>query len=105
MLEERIEQLSVSRERCRKLSHISKIAVAVGAVWIVITLFGLVSFSPEFTFGALAAIIAGLVLLGSNKTTWDQTEQALREAEAKRNALIGRLSLRLVDDPASSPFE
>ncbi|MDI3470455.1 MAG: hypothetical protein OJF62_002518 [Pseudolabrys sp.] len=88
----------MSRERCRKISLASKIAIAAGAAWIALTLLGIVAYNPAPAFGGLAAVIGGIVLLGSNKTTWDQIEIALRDAEAKRNALIGSLPLRLVID-------
>jgi hypothetical protein len=60
----------------------------------------LVSYTPETTFTALAAIIIGVVLLGSNRTTWRETESALRASEAMRADMIGRLQLRTVDDGA-----
>ena len=56
----------------------------------------LVSYTPETTIAALAAMIIGVVLLGSNATTWTQTETALRASEAMRADLIGRLELRVV---------
>lgn len=77
----------------------SKLAIAIGAVWLAATMAGAVNFNPAIAFGALAAVIGGVVLLGSNKTTWEQVELALRDAERQRNALIGRLPLRLVDTP------
>jgi hypothetical protein len=65
-------------------------------VWLAATVAGAVGFSPALAFGALAAVIGGVVLLGSNKTTWEQIEMDLRDAETRRSALIGRLPLRLV---------
>ena len=47
---------------------------------------------------ALAAVIGGVVLLGSNSTTWEQNEAA-RAASAKLRAeLIEGLQLRLVEE-------
>jgi outer membrane murein-binding lipoprotein Lpp len=97
-LEARIDALADARERCRKISTAAKLAVTAGTAWIVLTLVTLLPFTPGAFFGALAAAIGGTVLLGSNKTTWDETETALREAEAARAALIGRMELRLVGD-------
>jgi hypothetical protein len=96
-LEARIEALAEARERCRKISLAAKIAISAGAVWALLTLTTLVPFYPSMFFGALAAMIGGVVLLGSNKTTWEQTEGALREAERTRSMLIGRIELRVVE--------
>jgi hypothetical protein len=38
------------------------------------------------------------VLLGSNSTTWTQTEARLRASEAMRAEMISRLELRVVDE-------
>ena len=50
--------------------------------------------------GALAATLGGIVLLGSNATTWTQSEAALHQSEALRAELIGRLEMRVVDEGA-----
>jgi hypothetical protein len=96
-VETRIEQLALSIERCRKLSLAAKIAIAAGAAWIVLTLLWIVPFVPAMVFAALATIIGGVVLLGSNATTWTQTEAALRASETLRAEMIERLALRPVD--------
>ena len=97
-LEERIEALAVSIERCRKVSLAAKIAILAGAAWLALTLLGLVTFTPALFFGSIAATIGGVVLLGSNATTWNETAAALRQAEAARMALIGSIDLTVVDD-------
>jgi|SRR6185312_17512117 len=95
-IEARIEDLTASIERCRKISLAAKIAFAGGAAWTVLTLLGLVTFEPSYFVAALAAAIGGAVLLGSNRTTWDETEAALRASEALRGDMIGRLDLHVV---------
>jgi hypothetical protein len=97
-LEERIEALASSIERCRKVSLAAKIAILVGGAWLAMTLLALVTFTPSLFFGAIAAAIGGVVLLGSNATTWNETAGALRQAEAARMALIGSIDLTVVDD-------
>jgi hypothetical protein len=96
-VEARIEELGEALERCRKLALAAKIAIGAGGVWIVVTLLGLMPFYPSVTFAALAAVIGGIVLAGSNSTTWAQTEAELRKSEALRAELIGRLEMRVVD--------
>ncbi|HWE78895.1 MAG TPA: hypothetical protein VG270_10280 [Pseudolabrys sp.] len=97
-LEERIEALAVSIERCRKVSLAARIAILVGGAWLAMTLLALVTFTPSLFFGAIAAAIGGVVLLGSNATTWNETAAALRQAEAARMTLIGSIDLTVVDD-------
>jgi hypothetical protein len=97
-LEDRIEGLRAGIERCRKIALAAKLAAAAGLVWIVLTLPGIVSFAPAPFFGAIAAVLGGAVLLGSNKTTWEQTEAALQDAERVRAQLIGSIALRVVGD-------
>jgi hypothetical protein len=97
-LEARIEELVEAIERCRKFSLTAKLIIAAGAIWIALSMLALVSYTPETTIAALAAMIIGVVLLGSNATTWTQTETALKASEAMRADLIGQLELRVVDE-------
>ena len=97
-LEARSEALTESIERCRKISLAAKLTIAAGAIWIVLVLLGVIAFSPDTVIAALAAVIGGTVLLGSNSTTWTQTDAALHEAEAMRADLIGRMDMRVVGE-------
>jgi uncharacterized membrane protein YqjE len=97
-LEARIEALGESITRCVKIALAAKLAIAAGAIWIVLVLLAVVLFSPETFVGAMAAVIIGVVLLGSNATTWTQAEADLRSAEAMRADLIGRIDMRIVGE-------
>jgi hypothetical protein len=97
-LEEHIEALNDAVARCRKVSLASKIAIAAGAAWLVLTLIGVVPFVPALFFASLAALIGGIVLLGSNATTWTQTEAALAASEAMRRDLIDRMDMQVVEE-------
>lgn len=97
-LEERIEELRVSLERCRKISTAAKIAIAGGLIWIGLALIGIVPSTAVPFFTAFATALGGTVLLGSNKTTWEQTEAALQETEQMRSQLIGSIPLHVVGD-------
>lgn len=99
-IEERIETLHEAIDRCRKISLAAKIAIAGGAAWLLLTVAWVVPFIPTLLFAALAAAIGGIVLLGSNSTTWTQTESALAASEALRHDLIAQLELRVVDGNA-----
>jgi len=97
-LEVRIGALSEAIERCRKISLAAKLLATAGAGWTGLTLVTILPFVPSTFLAAVAAALGGAVLMGSNKTTWEQTEAALREAEAQRAELIGRIELRVVGD-------
>jgi hypothetical protein len=97
-IEERIEALHEAIARCRKIALAAKIAIVAGAAWLALTIVGLVPFVPTLLFGSLAALIGGVVLAGSNSTTWKQTEAALAASEAMRRDLIEQLELRVIDD-------
>ena len=97
LLEARIAELGEAIERCRKLALAAKIAIGAGGAWIVLTLLGLLPFYPSLMLAALAGVIGGIVLAGSNSTTWTQTETDLHKSEALRAELIGRLEMRVVN--------
>ena len=97
-LEARTEALTASIERCRKIALAAKIAVAAGAVWFGLFLLRIVAFDPTAFVAALTAALGGVVLLGSNKTTWDRTAADLHAAEAERAQLIGSIELRVVGE-------
>lgn len=97
-LEERIEALRQSIERCRKLSVAAKIAVAAGGALLVLSFLPWLSLGASGFFGGIAAMLGGAVLAGSNATTWTQTEAALAETERLRAQFIGSIGLRLVGD-------
>lgn len=97
-LEERIEGLRDAIERCRKISLGAKIAIAGGAAWFALMLVRILPLDTTAFFAAVTAMLGGVVLLGSNATTWTQTEGALHKAEAMRAELIGSIALRVVSD-------
>jgi hypothetical protein len=97
-LEARIELLSESIERCRKISVGSRIAVAVGGAWFLAVLIWILPFDATAFVAALTAVLGGVVLLGSNSTTWAQKETEIHTAEAARTQLISGIALRVVGE-------
>jgi hypothetical protein len=48
--------------------------------------------------GAIAVVIGGTVVFGSNASTSKQTAVAIKTAEALRAELIGKINLRVVTE-------
>jgi uncharacterized membrane protein len=97
-LEGQIEKLTDQISWCAKISIAARIAVGFGALWFVLALIGILTLNVTAFVGTVAAVLGGVVLLGSNATTWDETVIALRDAEAARAVLIGQMRLRVVGD-------
>jgi hypothetical protein len=97
-LEAQIDKLSELLERCRKIRLFSRIAIAGGAACLAAATLGLVDLGPIGIMAAVSAVIGGIVGFGSNTTTTKETTAAIRDAEARRAALISRLNLRTVGD-------
>ena len=94
-IEARLEQLAEVAERCRKIILASKIAIAAGVALPLLMMLGL--FEPnQLAIGAIAAVLGGIVSLGSNFSTLRQTNAAIGDAEKQRSDLIGRIHLRVV---------
>ena len=95
-LEAEIETLTASLERCRKIAILAKLVLAAAALWLGSGLFGFVRLDAVTLLGPIAAMIGGIVLLGSNDSTRQQMEGRIAAAEAERAALIGSIGLRVV---------
>jgi hypothetical protein len=97
-LEAQIEALAETVESCRKIMLLAKVAIAGGALLILAMIVGMVRPELASLCGATAALLGGIVLLGSNRSTSDQALAKMKKAEAIRAGLIDRLELRTVDD-------
>jgi len=98
LLEERLERLAEVSERCRKIILVSKATIAGGGVLLLVMVLGLFGSSQVAALGSIAAVLGGIVSLGSNVSTLRQTNDAISAAEALRSDLIGRIDLRVVRD-------
>jgi hypothetical protein len=97
-LEARLEELADAMARCRKIKLISQIAIAGGAIWMAAATIGIIGFDPVAMMAAIAAVIGGTVMYGSNTTTSQEIDAAIKDAEADRAALISGLKLRVVGE-------
>jgi UPF0716 family protein affecting phage T7 exclusion len=97
-IEAHIEELTDIIERCRKIILISKAAIAAGGILILAIVVGALGFDPTILIGAIAAVIGGTVVFGSNTSTLKQTSADMKAAEAHRTELISTMDLKVVGD-------
>jgi TRAP-type mannitol/chloroaromatic compound transport system permease large subunit len=95
-LEAEIERLARVAESCRKVILAAKVAIALAALVLVVTIAGLVRFDQLVMLGAIAAILGGIAAAGSNSTTLREACENMRAAEARRAELIGALPFSAV---------
>ena len=98
LIEERLEELAEVSERCRKIIMVSKAVIAGGVVLLLVLMLGLFGSNQAAALGSIAAVLGGIVSLGSNVSTLRQTTDAISAAEALRSDLISRIDLRVVGD-------
>jgi len=97
-LEAQLDELAVRIENCRKFALAGQIAVVGGGVVLIATVVGVIQFDPSIMGVAIAAVLAGIVAAGSNRSTAIEAAHELTAAEAKRTALIEQIHLRLVSN-------
>jgi hypothetical protein len=96
-IESELERLAEVAERCRKIVLVSKAAIAGGVAMLLFLMFGLFgSDTVVVALGSIAAVLGGIVSLGSNDSTLKQTEADISAAEVLRSDLIGRIDLRVI---------
>jgi hypothetical protein len=95
-IEARLEELVEVAERCRKIILVSRAAIAGGVALLLLVMLGLFGSNQVAAIGSIAAVLGGIVSLGSNISTLQQTTAAMSAAEARRSDLIGRFDLRVV---------
>ena len=92
-LELRIEELRDKIARSRRLRFIGQASTVIGPVLILGFVLGLVAYSPARVLVALALAMGGMVLMGSSRSSTEELERALKQAEAERMAAIDALDL------------
>jgi hypothetical protein len=97
-LEAHIDELTGVIESCRKLILVSKVAIAAGGIWLLAFTFGAIRFESMAMVGAIAAVIGGTVVFGSNTSTSKQAAADIKAAEALRAELIDKINLQLVGE-------
>jgi hypothetical protein len=97
-LEERIEQLAARIENCRKFMLAAKIAIALGGALLLMLMLGVIRSDPVVMTAAIAAVLGGIVVLGSNASTARSAEAEIAAAEAERARWIESMALHTVGD-------
>ena len=95
-LEEHIEELAAKIESCRKFILASRIAIGGGGIVLAAMLLGAMRFDPAAMAAAVAALLGGIVVWGSNGSTAKEAAKELATAEADRAALIEKIDLRVI---------
>ena len=95
-IEAQLEELAEVSERCRKVIWVSKAAIAGGIVLPLFMMLGLFGSNQVAAIGSIAVVLGGIVSLGSNVSTLQQTMAEMRAAEALRSDLISTIDLRVV---------
>ncbi len=94
-IEAQLEELTEVAERCRKIILVSKLAIAIGVALPFLMMLGLFG-SVQVGLGSIAVVLGGIVSLGSNASTLQQTMVAISAAEKLRSDLIGQIDFRVV---------
>jgi hypothetical protein len=97
-IEAELEELAEVSERCRKIILVSKAAIAGGVALLFVMMLGLFGSNQAAAIGSIAVVLGGIVSLGSNLSTLQQTMAAMSTAETVRSDLISRIDLRVVGD-------
>jgi glutamate 5-kinase len=97
-IEAQLEELAEISERCRKIILVSKAAIAGGVALLLFMMLGLFESNQVAAIGSIAVVLGGIVSLGSNASTLQQTMAAMSTAEALRSDLISRIDLRVASD-------
>jgi hypothetical protein len=100
MIEARLEYLAGVSERCRKIILFSKWTIAGGAALLLAMMFGMLGSNQVIAIGSMAAVLGGIVSLGSNFSTLQQTTDAISAAERLRSEMIGQIDLKIVGGSA-----
>jgi hypothetical protein len=95
-LEAEIERLAQVAESCRKVILAAKVAIAAGALVLLVSVSGLINVDQIVAFAAVTGILGGIVAAGSNSRTLNEATANMRAAEARRAQLIGALPFSAV---------
>ena len=94
--EQELEALADRYEQSRKVALAAKGMIGVGGLLLALTLVGALGRSPLSLVLGVGALLGGIALYGSNRSTLDEIRATIRDRERRRADLIGQRDLRLV---------
>ena len=97
-LELRIEELTEAIRRSRRLRLAGRASAVIGPALLAAVALGLLNYTPARMVVALALAIGGVVLMGSSRSSTEELERSLKQAEAERIAAIDALDLVPIDE-------
>jgi predicted benzoate:H+ symporter BenE len=87
-----------SIERSRRWRFGGRASAVLGPALMAGLVVGIIDYTPERVIAALALTIGGMVLMGSSRSSTEELERALKQAEAERMAAIDALELVQVSE-------
>lgn len=104
-LEEEIETMSEEVERCGKFMLAARIAITGGGLALAGIIFGVIRTGGLDLILSISAILVGIVLLGSNRSTREELRAGIAKRAAERDALIDMLAPQTIrDSPRGLPY-
>jgi hypothetical protein len=100
LVEEEIEALAERIENGRKFAVAARVLIVGGSCLLALLPTGIAYGRPALLVFGVAAVLAGFVLGGSNRTTVANLRTRLSDCERKREELIAALDLRTVPSRA-----
>ena len=98
-----IEEYAITLEGCRKAMLLSKVAIAAGIAFLAANLLGAIWLNSVAVIGAMAAVLGGVVVFGSNLATSRQATSAMAALERHRAELIDTINLRTIGEGDQHP--
>lgn len=94
-LDRRIEDVEVRLDTCVQAERLSRAAIIVGlAVLVLVMTLATTYRTPIIVFGALTAVLGGMVWLGANRSTRMELEEERATLDARKAGLIDQVAAR-----------
>ncbi|WP_210494035.1 hypothetical protein [Microvirga antarctica] len=95
-LELEIDMLADAAERCRKIMVVARLATGGGLALMAALVLGLVRSDVLILLASVSAVLAGIAIFGTHRSTLQELKAKIVAGEARRMALIDAIDLRPV---------